>query len=436
MVNDELTQDIREYIKHKKQAKLEDFDKKVAKRLESASIDSKQYNDLAEQLQNERAELETNYVPATWLTNAAKRANQIRVVTHALKFTHTDAKGTSLYDHSVKSADPQAVKQYVCTQSLHKPAIDVVGNAAALDVAGLLCLEHKGKQLIDYIAQNDTSALAPLADNNEQIKLWLSGFRQVLENNQPASHTLAKQIYFPVSEGHDYHLLAPLFASSLTQRLYETIIHHRYSDQAKEARKARKDGKYHEQPVVNFSQLAIQTFGGTKPQNVSQLNSKRGGRAFLLNAQPPQWQRQTKPPASKKAFWRGYERSCWKTTKAFKNYLETNKNVDSNCYIRDKVRQFVDSLIEKLLNYAAIIQGLPSGWSQEHELPESMKLWLDPFREDKDLQTKRAHDNWRDEIASDFARWLNNKLNKNQSELVFAHAEFTEWHDLLKNQIL
>jgi CRISPR-associated protein Csy1 len=37
------------------------------------------------------------YQPRTWLTDAARRAGQISLVTHAAKFTHGDAKSSSIY---------------------------------------------------------------------------------------------------------------------------------------------------------------------------------------------------------------------------------------------------------------------------------------------------------------------------------------------------
>ncbi len=40
----------------------------------------------------ERQELEARYLPRNWLTDAAKRAGQIKLVTHGAKFSHGDSK--------------------------------------------------------------------------------------------------------------------------------------------------------------------------------------------------------------------------------------------------------------------------------------------------------------------------------------------------------
>ena len=73
---------IAEYIAGRRQTKLEAFDKEAAKRSDTDSAT----------LAAERRELELRYEPKAWLTDAAKRAGQINLVTHVAKFTHGDSK--------------------------------------------------------------------------------------------------------------------------------------------------------------------------------------------------------------------------------------------------------------------------------------------------------------------------------------------------------
>ncbi|MCM2340924.1 type I-F CRISPR-associated protein Csy1 [Rhodoferax sp.] len=42
----------------------------------------------------QREKLRQQFIPATWLEDAARRAAQIQAVTHSLKPVHPDAKGT------------------------------------------------------------------------------------------------------------------------------------------------------------------------------------------------------------------------------------------------------------------------------------------------------------------------------------------------------
>jgi len=46
--------------------------------------------------EEQRQALLQDYLPANWIPDAARRVGQIQQVTHALKFTHPDARGSSL----------------------------------------------------------------------------------------------------------------------------------------------------------------------------------------------------------------------------------------------------------------------------------------------------------------------------------------------------
>ena len=45
----------------------------------------------------EDAVLSARYQPENWIADAARRVGQIQAVTHVLKATHPDAKGSSMY---------------------------------------------------------------------------------------------------------------------------------------------------------------------------------------------------------------------------------------------------------------------------------------------------------------------------------------------------
>ena len=57
----------------------------------------------------------------------------------------------------------------------------------------------------------------------------------------------------------------------------------------KAARQARRERKVHDGVFHDYPGLAVQNMGGTKPQNISQLNSERRGVNYLLSSLPPQW---------------------------------------------------------------------------------------------------------------------------------------------------
>lgn len=429
-----LTAQVSAYIANRAEARLERFDKDAEKQ-RHATRDAGALAELNAALAIGRKEIATKYLPANWLADAAMRAKQIQMVTHALKFTHTDARGSNFYaPGGSQHPEGMAAHKVLSTASLAAPAIDAVGNAAALDVAAFLQLEHDGTALMQHIERGDPSPLQPFARDEQQLAEWLDGFRQVLTGSEPSSHNLAKQLYFPVAKGH-YHLLAPLYSSSLAHALNSRVAATRYSDESKLIRKARKEGKYHPSPFVEYPNTAVKSYGGTKPQNVSQLNSSQGGKAFLLSCAPPNWKALAKPPLGvKSVFSRShFGERVWKHVRSLQLYL-VGLGDKKNKPIRDQRKERVDEILDQLVQYAAEIRNLAghAGWSAlpECRLSRAEQLWLDPWRSDMDeaFSLERAQDNWQERIADQFARWFNARLK--HEKLAMGDKEYGEWKEL------
>lgn len=239
---------------------------------------------LKEGQDEEHQKLLETYQPQTWIADAARRAVQIQQVSHALKYTHPDAKGSNLYT----TGNPLAGELTIGTHTLGDDKMpDVVGNAAALDVYKFLRLEIDGQTLLQRATAKDSVLNAVFSDDAETSAKWMEAFATLIEpKSQPASHTLAKQIYWPL-DGGGYHLLAPLFPSSLANAVWNSLRETRFSDSAKAARDARRENKHHTEGYRDYPDYAVQKFGGTKPQNISQLNSERYGENYLLASLPP-----------------------------------------------------------------------------------------------------------------------------------------------------
>ncbi|WP_338849653.1 type I-F CRISPR-associated protein Csy1 [Massilia sp. W12] len=420
---------IRAFLAGRLAGKLE----KLEKEAEKAQTDSPDQAHLihADFLQKKTA-LEDAHRPAAWLNDAAQRAGQIAFVTHGAKFTHSDAKAANIY------APQQVHCGYVCTGTLAQIEADVAGNAAALDVAALLQLQADGRSLAQMLEAGDASALAPFAQDPQQLADWLNGFQQVFRAKEIRSHTLMRQVYFPLENG-EYHLLGPMFSSVLAQSLHERINEQRFSEAAKEIRKARRENKACAYPDIYFPDLAAMKFGGTKPQNISMGNSKRGGRAYLLSCRPPDWHN-TKLPSfqTSDAFWFAWERHngffANNTARKLKRLLHEKKTAASNMKIREFRRELVEELVDALLLYAMSLQDMRelAGWSASSALPRAEQLWLDPFRAQTDeafLQERDA-DDWREKIYRRFARWLNDKISSD--DLPMGDDELKQWKRDLK----
>ena len=429
---------IAEYIQQRADSKLEVFDKNAAKQQVSAGDDPA----LVQALAANRREETAKFHPNTWLDFAASRAGQISLVSHALKYTHSDAKGSSF----LVPESGVDTRRFVST-SLHVRDLDVVGNAAALDVANLLRLESEGRSLIDCIADGDSSPLAEFAESSEQLERWMAQFRDALSDKSVSSHVLAKQLYFPLQDESEseYHLLSPLFASSLAGQIHERLQAALFSEESKAGRKAKREGRFFQNTLVGYPNLAIQSYGGTKPQNISLLNSSRRGRAWLLPAHAPKWRSLPAPPMRAGEFWSEYDRRAWVIVKRLHSYLVENLEEGSTKARRDKREAYVEELVDTLLVLAAEIQALEGfdNWSRDSDISDAEKLFLDPRRAAKDevFAIDRERKKWIEEIAGEFAGWINGKIRNfdqraKDKKLNFADAEYLEWKKALERALV
>ena len=275
-----------------------------------------------------RAELQTQFAWRTWIDDAARRSAQIQCATHTLKPIHPDARGTSLY---VAPQDLPALDEVGshCLGSVY--ADDVVGNAAALDVFKFLKLAHEGRTLLQLACAQDADLAQALSTEPAEAHQWMAAFAALVQpRGAPATHGYAKQLYWRVEDdAHNdasYHLIAPLFGSALAHTVWQTLQEHRFGDSAKAARQARKDGTDSETPVYEYPHLAVRKMGGTKPQNISQLNSERGGNNPLLASLPPLWQTREQLPLSNKRLMArfGYRPEVKHTLQRLRQFLESN----------------------------------------------------------------------------------------------------------------
>lgn len=399
------------FIAGRRQAKLEAFDKAAAKRSEDSAT-----------LAAERRELERRYEPKAWLTDAAKRAGQINLVTHAAKFTHGDSKSSSIYSEAV------AQEGYLSTAALSGLESDAVGNAAALDVAKLLQTRVEGgDSLLASLKRGDHAALGAFTDDASQLREWIAGFSRALTPGKPASHKLAKQGYFPV--GENYHLLSPLFATSLVHAMHQKMIACRFGDDVKALWKARREKTWHPTPLTLFPDSAEIHFGGTKPQNISYLNSVRGGRSWLLSCQPPQWTQVEKTPTEVRSIFKFGEEFDRKAYGIVQRMLAVIKRPGKNVKIRDDRDECIDQLIDLLFEISTKLQFEKwQNWTLKCPVLKShQQLWLDPWRtkSDEAFRLEREKDDWQDAVAEDFALWLNARLRKSMPDV--GAVEKREW---------
>ncbi|WP_280570988.1 type I-F CRISPR-associated protein Csy1 [Chromohalobacter sp. 296-RDG] len=397
----------------------ERFDTKA----EKLAPDDPKYQALVEQFQRE-----------TWLNDAARRVTRLQVVTHSLKPIHPDAKGSNLYAPPESLTKHQGVGSHVLSAYFDG---DVVGDAAALDVYKLLKLEYDAKSLLERVLEEDAELAHALSDDAELSQAWMKAFAGITEpRGKNASHTLAKQMYWLIGEDavddDDFHLLAPLYATSLAHRVFQTINHDRFSDEAKEARKAKREGELGAQEVHDYPNLAVQKMGGNNKQNISQLNSERGGNNYLLASLPPAWDSQEiRPPLkiesvlSRRGMF-GRRKEVRELVGGLKRLLDSSPG--TNMQTRDLRDDYTAMILDELALFTMQMHGLPPGWSadQNCRLAIEEAFWLDPGRakEDAEFRKARHESDWPDEVRQRFANWLNEALG---GKLPLGDVEFRHW---------
>jgi CRISPR-associated protein Csy1 len=401
-------------------------------------------------------ELQAQYAPSTWLTDAARRAKQLTAVTHTLKPIHPDAKGTSIYIDPRDLAEHDAVGTHCLGGQFDS---DVVGNAAALDVYKLLQLKLNETTLLHLANSQDEAFSKALSSNATQGKELMACFASLTEpDTQVATHSLAKQVFWPTSsDAHDdasFHILAPLFPTSLVHQVFKTLQDHRFGEAAKIAREARKLSQFCETPTHDYLGSAIQNFGGTKPQNISQLNSVRRGENFLLASLPPNWVSAELQPLlgrDSMLFSYGRRKSVRKAVRELLDFLKENPSsvMETRRFVSDKVA----TLADEFFNFTGDYRQLPSGWSLDSacKLSLAQKIWLDTEANIAKLKNdnQAVPQDVPMEICMNFANWLNARLQKtgiNAGEVegqVWAKeirdrisAELREWTDVDTNAIL
>lgn len=396
----------------------------------STKIKKLQLDDLKYQAEQDK------HVPATWLENAVNRVGSIQVVTHPLKATYPHAhikKTTSLY------CQPKDLPQHnlVATQVLGEIfADDVTGDAAALSVYALLQLEVGGKTLLELCLSEDEDMQAALHDDPQTGKAWLVALADVTQSKMQgvASHNFAKQLFWLAGDdpytNEDYLLLAPLYSSTLAHKVYEIIDFDRFSEESKEIRDAVRSNKQQEGVARSYPNLAIQVIGGSNPQGISSLSSKRRGVNYLLASLPPSWKSSNqRPPLKVASIFSIFEKR--RDTQVWVHDLQTFLTTDppANIKTRNKVDHLVNSLLDELSIFAAAYQDLPAGWSADElcDLSKAQVYWLDPGRalQDADFAEAWLTTEWDKVVEEDFARWLNRQLKNKISQL--GDVEFRRW---------
>ena len=382
-----------------------------------------------------------------WLDDAARRVAQIQAVTHTLKAVHPDAKGTNCHAPPTSLPTLSVVGSHCLGEDYE---LDVVGSAAALDVYKFLRLTHEGQNLLALSVRQAPDLAAALSSDASEAQTWMQAFAGLLQaKGQPTSHSLAKQLYWPAVWGAEtnalddtsYHLLEPLYASALAQRVYEQVQAERFGETAKEAREAKKQVVFHAHPVRFYPDMAIQKIGGSNAQNISQLNSQRRSNNYLLASVPPQWVSQPLKPLlnTDSMFGRYGRRAEVKTElRVLLKLLKTDP--PPTLPTRNRRAQHVNALLLELLQFTTELRELEPGWVAQSEckLKAQHAFWLDPdgAAQQAHAQNQAPPTDVLNVVSEDFALWFNHQLQSTPAgSLPVGDPEYSVWRKLCEEAL-
>lgn len=405
-----LDKAITEFLDNKKQALLE-------KKIKANSSD-------AEELEfNQQANDKFSLV--NWLIDSSNRASQLSLTTHPPKFSHPDAKIDAIIAKCNQANDGLLRSGNIGVD------LDVVGNAASLDVDKFLRLK----------LANNLTILQNLEQNTDYIKTQFrtDNFDEIRDNflkikksgSVTKSSDKLKQIYFPV--GDDYHLLSLLTPSAIVYKLKQRIndnlqpFSKKNKQERENADQGIKDKKEFKGELENIWDLTAIGYGGTKPQNISVLNNQNGGVAYLLSSMPPNLtKRKVQPP--KKDFFTNIYLSDWlKQDFEYLHKVLSRKNNKQTRNKRDEI--IISSIVSQIKRNIDSVREIDNGWSNSktyQELPKWQKILLDNQYEYIRNNKEQNHD-FLNNVRGEFARWFIKTYNKlfetNQGDIEITHIE-------------
>ncbi len=371
-------------------------------------------------------------------------AKQLHFGTHISKGIHPDSKGDNINFQANHTLAPEIVG----THSISSQYLDANGNAAALPLAAFFDFvigEVSGGliKIRDLVLSDNADFIASLSADKATAEAYQQAFKAALQNTltDPVSHERNKQMLWPINaELSDdlhtlhYYNLVPLYPSVLTHEFYQRINTIKYSDENKQARENRFKKMAEQKPYVTLSDLASVQLGGTKPQNVSLLMSKQGGRNYLLPSMPPMIASSYDFKLSKftdSFFGKSLIYHCYQPLQQFDSVIKSKKNTID---IRDNRKLAIDEMLHTIFSIARQIQTTyAAGWSRDYRLNYSQKLWLDPGRADlegeEDFANDREELDWHLDINRQFADWLNKLIRKKFPDIKheIGDSEHAEW---------
>jgi CRISPR-associated protein Csy1 len=146
--------------------------------------------------------------------------------------------------------------------------------------------------------------------------------------------------------------------------------------------------------------LTVIKFGGSNPRNISVLNTRNGGKFYLLPSLPPQISSINLP--------------CFDFFKTLNRQMEFKRAfVELRTLVveRDDFHKLINQIIDlAIMHIFTVREKNLAGWSKDNlysNLSDTQKILLDD-----EYKERRKDDAWLDSITKSFNRWIINTLKK------------------------
>ena len=326
------------------------------------------------------------------------KASKLSYASHVCKFSHPDAKTSSVIVESSFNNDGFLRSGNVVCKNDNR--LDVVRSAQLSPVGKfLLLIMEDGKTIVEHLEMNSESIRREFEMMQEDYERLRAVILAVKKNDlDQISDARVKQVYFPVSD--NYHLLSILTSSSIVSEARGRI--EKIRENARNTRTAKdKNDELYGKDFDEINDLTEIHFGGSNPQNISELLTRTHGSAWLLPSFPPSFSpRNIVRPGSD--FFSNTLRSM-----RFEEYfrylhalLECQKN---NRAMRDKVKQALNAIIDQVMHSVVKLREIEPGWSErDNHLSLEQRIWLDEVHADE----RKENEEWMEEISHSFAQWI------------------------------
>ena len=365
-----------------------------------------------------------------FISDAAEKAKYITCVTHPCQFSHPKANKpctiTPIVFYGAQSDDGYMRSGNVKSEQ----RIDMYGSAGFAAVMKFLALNmSNGKTVLENISDNTPEANELLSSSGRPADELREQFLEVFKGDKQSENTQVtsskiKQVFFPKDKDGEgqYHLLSLLTPSPLVYEMKKRLS--TMMEDARNKKELIKKGELTDSFLEIFD-LTTLKYGGTKPQNISQLNTENGGITWLLPSIPPilEYHRTRLPKRDFFAECLNKHDFIWVLDGLFKLITlpkSTPITLEKQRKYRDRLfTEIVLTITEKVFAVREAFKEMPD------TLQSSQQVWLS-----KDETVRLNTNDWKNDIVDDMAHWIIANLKKDHP-VELGDAELSKIKDTL-----